>query len=123
MYYFIITNDNDIILLKNCRGVKEYINSLGFEENISHTSVSRRLRDEDVIIFKDLQIYSSDSLGKYIVVNKKTHTLYFLDSLRSIEENIKEIYSSSPSYITLSRRLKDEGAIYIQELIIKEVNV
>ena len=121
MYYIIIKDNKDIIILKNCRSVETYINSLDYKENISHTSVSRRLRNENVINFKDLQIYSSDSLDKYIIVNKETQTICFLENLRSIEEHIKEIHSSSPSYITLSRRLKEEGIIRIKHLLIKEI--
>ena len=121
MYYIIINDNKDIIIFKNCRSVETYINSLDYKENISHTSVSRRLRNENVINFKDLQIYSSDSLDKYIIVNKEKQTICFLENLRSIEEYIKEIHSSSPSYITLSRRLKEEGIIYIKHLLIKEI--
>ena len=121
MYYIIIKDNKELIIFKNCRGVETYINSLDFKEKISHTSISRRLRNEYVINFKNLQIYSSDSLGKYIVVNKINQTICFFDSLRSIEEHIKETYKSSPSYITLSRRLKEEGIIYIQDLLIKEI--
>ena len=121
MYYIIINDNKDIIILKNCRSVETYINSLDYKEHISHTSVSRRLRNENVINFKDLQIYSSDSLDKYIVVDKEKQTICFLENLRSIEEYIKEIHSSSPSYITLSRRLKEEGIIYIKHLLIKEI--
>lgn len=121
MYYIIIKDNKDIIIFKNCRSVETYINSLDYTEQISHTSVSRRLRNENVINFKDLQIYSSDSLDKYIIVNKETQTICFLENLRSIEEHIKEIHSSSPSYITLSRRLKEEGIIHIKHLLIKEI--
>ena len=90
MYYIIINDNKDIIILKNCRSVETYINSLDYKEQISHTSVSRRLRNENVINFKDLQIYSSDSLDKYIVVDKEKQTICFLENLRSIEEYIKE---------------------------------
>ena len=121
MYYIIIKDNKDIIIFKNCRSVETYINSFGYKEHISHTSVSRRLRNENVINFKDLQIYSSESLNKYSVVDKETQTICFLENLRSIEEHIKETHSSSPSYITLSRRLKEEGIIYIQDLLIKEI--
>ena len=44
---------------------------------------------DNVINFKDLQIYSSDSLDKYIVVDKETQTIRFLENLRSIEEHGK----------------------------------
>ena len=121
MYYIIIKDNKDIIIFKNCRSVETYINSLDYNENISHTSVSRRLRNEDVINFKDLQIYSSESLNKYIVVDKESQTICFLENLRSIEEHIKETQTNSPSYITLSRRLKEEGIIYIKHLLIKEI--
>ena len=121
MYYIIIKNNKDIVIFKNCRSVETYINSLDYKENISHTSVSRRLRNENVINFKDLQIYSSESLNKYIVVDKESQTICFLENLRSIEEHIKEIQTNSPSYITLSRRLKEEGIIYIKHLLIKEI--
>ena len=121
MYYIIIKDNKDIIIFKNCRSVETYINSLDYKEHISHTSVSRRLRNENVINFKDLQIYSSESLNKYIVVDKETHTICFLENLRSIEEHIKETQTTSPSYITLSRRLKEEGIIYIKHLLIKEI--
>ena len=121
MYYIIINDNKDIIIFKNCRSVETYINSLDYKENISHTSVSRRLRNENVINFKDLQIYSSDSLDKYIIVNKETQTICFLENLRSIEGHIKETQTTSPSYITLSRRLKEEGIIYIKHLLIKEI--
>jgi len=121
MYYIIINDNKDIIILKNCRSVETYINSLDYKEQISHTSVSRRLRNENVINFKDLQIYSSESLNKYIVVDKESQTICFLENLRSIEEHIKETQTNSPSYITLSRRLKEEGIIYIKHLLIKEI--
>ena len=121
MYYIIIKDNKDIIIFKNCRSVETYINSLDYKEHISHTSVSRRLRNENVINFKDLQIYSSDSLDKYIIVNKEKQTICFLENLRSIEEHIKETQTNSPSYITLSRRLKEEGIIYIKHLLIKEI--
>ena len=121
MYYIIIKDNKDIIIFKNCRSVETYINSLDYKEHISHTSVSRRLRNENVINFKDLQIYSSDSLDKYIVVDKESQTICFLENLRSIEEHIKETQTNSPSYITLSRRLKEEGIIYIKHLLIKEI--
>jgi len=121
MYYLIIKDNKELIIFENCRGVETYINSLNFEEKISHTSISRRLRDENVINFKNLQIYSSVSVGKYIIVNNLTQIICFFDSLRSIEKHIKEMYKSSPSYITLSRRLKEEGIIYIQDLLIKEI--
>ena len=122
MYYLIIKDNKELIIFENCRGVETYINSLNFEEKISHTSISRRLRDENVINFKNLQIYSSVSVGKYIIVNNLTQIICFFDSLRSIEKHIKEMYKSSPSYITLSRRLKEEGIIYIQDLLIKEID-
>lgn len=122
MYYLIIKDNKELIIFENCRGVEKYINSLNFEEKISHTSISRRLRDENVINFKNLQIYSSVSVGKYIIVNNLTQIICFFDSLRSIEKHIKEMYKSSPSYITLSRRLKEEGIIYIQDLLIKEID-
>ncbi len=64
MYYIIIKNNKDIVIFKNCRSVETYINSLDYKENISHTSVSRRLRNENVINFKDVQIYSSDNSFK-----------------------------------------------------------
>ena len=121
MYYIIIKDNKDIIIFKNCRSVETYINSLDYKEHISHTSVSRRLRNENVINFKDLQIYSSESLNKYIVVDKESQTICFLENLRSIEEHIKETQTNSPSYITLSRRLKEEGIIYIKHLLIKEI--
>jgi len=121
MYYIIIKDNKDIIIFKNCRSVEKYINSLDYKEYISHTSISRRLRNENVINFKDLQIYSSESLNKYIVVDKESQTICFLENLRSIEEHIKETQTNSPSYITLSRRLKEEGIIYIKHLLIKEI--
>ena len=121
MYYIIIKDNKDIIIFKNCRSVETYINSLDYNENISHTSVSRRLRNENVINFKDLQIYSSESLNKYIVVDKEKQTICFLENLRSMEEYIKGTQTTSPSYITLSRRLKEEGVIYIKNLLIKEI--
>jgi len=121
MYYIIIKDNKDIIIFKNCRSVEKYINSLDYKEYISHTSISRRLRNENVINFKDLQIYSSESLNKYIVVDKESQTICFLENLRSIEEHIKETKTNSPSYITLSRRLKEEGIIYIKHLLIKEI--
>ena len=121
MYYIIIKDNKDIIIFKNCRSVEKYINSLDYKEHISHTSISRRLRNENVINFKDLQIYSSESLNKYIVVDKESQTICFLENLRSIEEHIKETQTNSPSYITLSRRLKEEGIIYIKHLLIKEI--
>ena len=121
MYYIIIKDNKDIIIFKNCRSVEKYINSLDYKEYISHTSISRRLRNENVINFKDLQIYSSESLNKYIVVDKESQTICFLENLRSIEEHIKEIQTNSPSYITPSRRLKEEGIIYIKHLLIKEI--
>ena len=54
-------------------------------------------------------------------VNKEKQTICFLENLRSIEEYIKGTQTTSPSYITLSRRLKEEGVIYIKNLLIKEI--
>ena len=119
---YIIINNNVFLIIDTCRGVMEYINSL-YDDNISHNSISRRLRDEGIIEFKELVIHSCEDnmLQKYIIYNKKLKELYFVNNIRDIEEKINTILGKSLSYTTISRRLKEDTCMEYETLIIKEL--
>ena len=119
---YIIINNNVFLIIDTCRGVMEYINSL-YDDNISHNSISRRLREEGIIEFKELVIHSCEDnmLQKYIIYNKEVKELYFVNNIRDIEEKINTILGKSLSYTTISRRLKEDTYMEYESLIIKEL--
>jgi len=119
---YIIINNNVFLIIDTCRGVMEYINSL-YDDNISHNSISRRLREEGIIEFKELVIHSCEDnmLQKYIIYNKEVKEIYFVNNIRDIEEKINTILGKSLSYTTISRRLKEDTCMEYETLIIKEL--
>ena len=119
---YIIINEKVLLIMNTCRDVTAYINSL-YAEKISHNSVSRRLRDEGTIEFKELIIKSCKDtiLQKYIIYNNTTNDIYFTDNIRDIEVNIKELIGSSLSYTTISRRLKEDNYMEYETILVKEL--
>ena len=119
---YIIINVNVFLLMDTCRDVMKYINSL-YSEKISHNSISRRLRNEGTIEFKELIIKSCEDniLQKYIIYNKGTNDIYFTDNIRDIEVKIKELIGSSLSYTTISRRLKQDNYMEYETILVKEL--
>ena len=119
---YIIINANVFLIIDTCRDVMDYINSL-YDEKISHNSISRRLRDEGTIEFKELVIKCCEDniLQKYIIYNNITNEIYFTDNIRDIEVKIKELIGSSLSYTTISRRLKKDNFMLYENILVKEL--
>ena len=119
---YIIINANVFLIMDKCRDVMEYINSL-YDDKISHNSISRRLRNEGMIEFKELVIKSCEDniLQKYIIYNNNTNDIYFTDNIRDIEVKIKELIGSSLSYTTISRRLKEDNYMEYETILVKEL--
>ena len=119
---YIIINTNVFLIMDTCRDVMKYINSL-YDDKISHNSISRRLRNEGMIEFKELIIKSCKDtiLQKYIIYNNTTNDIYFTDNIRDIEVKIKELIGSSLSYTTISRRLKEDNYMEYETILVKEL--
>ena len=119
---YIIINVNVFLIMDTCRDVMDYINSL-YDDKISHNSISRRLREEGMVEFKELIIKGCEDniLQKYIIYNKVTNDIYFTDNIRDIEVKIKEIIGFSLSYTTISRRLKEDNLMEYESILVKEI--
>mgnify|MGYP003997597529 FL=1 len=108
--------------MNTCRNVMKHINSL-YDDQISHNSISRRLREEGMIEFMNLTVhrFEDNILQKYIIYNTLLKEIYFVNNIRDIEEKIKHLLGTSLSYITISRRLKEDTYMEYETLLIKEI--
>jgi len=119
---YIIIHNNVILIMNTCRNVMKHINSL-YDDKISHNSISRRLREEGMIEFMNLTVhrFEDNILQKYIIYNTLLKEIYFVNNIRDIEEKIKHLLGTSLSYITISRRLKEDTYMNYETLLIKEI--
>lgn len=119
---YIIIHNNVILIMNTCRNVMKHINSL-YDDKISHNSISRRLREEGMIEFMNLTVhrFEDNILQKYIIYNTLLKEIYFVNNIRDIEEKIKHLLGTSLSYITISRRLKEDTYMEYETLLIKEI--